>query len=454
MEKEQLERQYEESKGVIERAADFIVGDEFEALGYDEAIIRHKQLSKAFDEFRKAWMVLKPDIGNIDRAEEYTKYIREVPDVEDTYYRTYGILKRKIRLTRPKKVKETQQNMDARKIIVNMPFQQHDLKKTWGDFDGTMTKWQGFRDLFTAAVHNNDAISPAYKFSYLKSSLTGRAQRTLGEWQLTDENYKEAWQRLNQLYDKKYLTCRDHLRALFRLPVIVGQPRANDLQRMSNVTHETLRQLKALGVPVDDWNMIIVHMLHERLDSETARQWELSRTSEMPTTEEMTSFLDKQADSLVNVSDNRRRDVVVSVQNERAGKNVRDQQAGASANVSTVRKEVRSNQSGKKMPCEVCARDHPVWQCPDFQGLTFRSRKDFVERRALCVNCLKRGHGPDNCFMSGCYRCPGAPKHNQMLCPVRENNKPALTITATDRNMDLAPRAQKRKSKSGKDKTD
>lgn len=243
------------------------------------------------------------------------------------------------------------------------------------------------------------------------------------------------------------MTCREHLRAFIRLPVLQGPPRANDLQRMSNVTHETLRQLKAQGLQVETWDMIIVHMLHERLDPETARQWELQRYSETPTVEQMTEFLDKQADALQNVSGHRRQDLTVSVQNEQARvRSVRDQSAGSSGARNADRAEQVS--TVRKMPCEVCFRDHPIWQCPDFEGLNVRSKKDFVERRNLCQNCLKKGHNPDTCYMDGCYRCPGKPKHNQLLCPKKEANKQVLTVRDANPNMQLRKGGTKRKEKS------
>ncbi|XP_036336161.1 uncharacterized protein LOC118746416 [Rhagoletis pomonella] len=188
-------------------------------------------------------------------------------------------------------------------VQVNIPYQQHDLKNTWGNFDGTLTMWSGFRDRFSAGIHENKNVSPAFKFSYLKKSLIGRAAQTLGEWQLTDDNYIEAWERLKQLYDRKYPICREHLRQFIRLPVIGGVPRAHELQRMSNVTHEVLRQLRAQGIRVDAWDMIIVHMLHERLDPDTSKQWELQRETETPTVKQMLDFLDRQAAALVNVAD-------------------------------------------------------------------------------------------------------------------------------------------------------
>lgn len=80
------------------------------------------------------------------------------------------------------------------------------IENTWGEFSGTLTQWQGFHDRFKAAV-----IPRAFKFQYLQKSLEGQAAAALGEWQLSDENYNEAWDRLKELYEREYQTSRQIL---------------------------------------------------------------------------------------------------------------------------------------------------------------------------------------------------------------------------------------------------
>lgn len=55
------------------------------------------------------------------------------------------------------------------------------IENTWGEFDGTLTQWQGFHDRFSATIHQNEQLSGAYKFMYLKNSLKGKALQALGE---------------------------------------------------------------------------------------------------------------------------------------------------------------------------------------------------------------------------------------------------------------------------------
>lgn len=84
----------------------------------------------------------------------------------------------------------------------------------------------------------------------------------------------------------------------YRLPVLTENPTADDIRRMTNVTYETIRQLKAIKLPIEHWDMVFIFGLHERLNSETKKQWEMHRSSETPKLIEMLEFLDKQAGAL------------------------------------------------------------------------------------------------------------------------------------------------------------
>lgn len=75
------------------------------------------------------------------------------------------------------------------------------------------------------------------------------------------------------------------------------------LQKMCNTVHEVVRQLRALEYPLEGTHIFFVHGIHDRLDPETSQAWELTRTSENPTTAEILRFLDRQARALSGLRD-------------------------------------------------------------------------------------------------------------------------------------------------------
>ena len=59
--------------------------------------------------------------------------------------------------------------------------------------------------------------------------------------------------------------------------------------------------------------------------------------------------------------------------------------------------------------CNYCdAVGHPVARCKVFQGQSCAVYKEFVKKKCLCFNCLRKGHGVKNCPSKSRYRkCNG-----------------------------------------------
>ncbi|XP_036346841.1 uncharacterized protein LOC118756168 [Rhagoletis pomonella] len=409
----------------IERAAAYVRSEEFASVTHPGASARLEVLEGRWKQCMALHDELVLDVKEGDKTKNYDV---ELEKAEEGYFEARAALQGKINELCPTPVPV---NAPANiQVELQYPQRQMDLKNNWGEFDGALTKWKGFHDRFKAAVHDNEQVAPAFKFTYLQKSLVGKAARTLGEWQLTDENYHEAWERLKQLYDKKYHTCREYLRQFYRLPFL-ERASSDALQRMANVTHETLRQLRAQGLPVEHWDMIVVHNLHERLDEETGKACELQRQSETPTAAEILTFLDKQAAASSHQADNRRAREASAASTTTRASQIKRAHQGASNGASTTRASIgqKSNEREKKTyPCHLCKGDHGLYKCPDFLSLNLRSRKAYVERHKLCPNCFKQGHAAKDCYSGPCNRCPGKILHNSVLCPTREVNKHLMLV--------------------------
>lgn len=117
-------------------------------------------------------------------------------------------------------------------------------------------------------------------------------------------------------------------------------------------------------------------MLHERLDSETARQWELVRESDTPKVDQMLAFLDKQALALANSASNRRR-IESAVAMPDRGK--QPNPIGA-RDVAAFRPTV----------CEVCNDNHMLYHFPEFMGLTLKARKEYVVGAIFARTVLRK----------------------------------------------------------------
>ena len=69
-------------------------------------------------------------------------------------------------------------------------------------------QWLEFWDSFVASVHNNEDLSDAERFSYLKSLLEGPAYSTVAGLALTSTNYEKAIYLLKCRYGKRQVIIK------------------------------------------------------------------------------------------------------------------------------------------------------------------------------------------------------------------------------------------------------
>ena len=70
-------------------------------------------------------------------------------------------------------------------------------------FPGKTTEWTSFFDLFIASLHSNSSLRPAEKLNYLKTALEGEAFTMVKNLTITDTNYENARDILEQWYANK-----------------------------------------------------------------------------------------------------------------------------------------------------------------------------------------------------------------------------------------------------------
>lgn len=417
-------KQFRSMQRAIHRVVAFVGTEQFGTLSYDALNIRYERLLELWEKANGFYMTLISDVE--EHMSESYEDCMEI--LEEEYYEACEVLRKRITDLTPSNanIEGAAANeggvstpATAQPIKLIMPVQQHNIPNTWGYFDGDLTQWLGFRDRFMKAFHEQADISDSWKHTHLLDSLKGQAKETLGKSGTVEGTYQQAWDRLCEIYNKPYSIARLQLREFFKLPYLSGPATAAELQKMSNITHETVRQLHALQFPVDAWDFVFIHCLHDRLDSETARQWNLARTSEYPTVKEMTKFLDREAGASTRTKPDIRQELKVTIDNRPKDKPM------DSVRSSTPYGNRNTGATPKQFPCEACGgrEYHKIHECPNYQSLNHNGRKEFIARRRLCPNCLKKWHPKDSCRDPRCpyAQCAEDNFHNSTICPFKPN---------------------------------
>lgn len=287
-------------------------------------------------------------------------------------------------------------------------------------FAGSYQNWTNFYDVFLSLVHNHPTLSKVEKLHHLKSALSGEAEQLLKHFTITDVNYEPAWELLTKRYKNNRLIINAHLKTLTSTPKLT-QESAPALRNLLDTTTEALLSLKNLEVPTDQWDAIIVFLIEQKMDPESLKSWEQSRTDpgKTPSFEELTKFLETRFRALEMVSNTSQ---PAKYQQQR--------------NVKTF---LTSSES-----CKVCAGTHRIYECTKFLNMDRGLRRRFIDNNSICSNCLSHNHKIDTCKSRfSCRFC--RKRHHSMLHDKGQSSQstPAVSQNHDKKNISTTPETTK-----------
>lgn len=88
-------------------------------------------------------------------------------------------------------------------------------------FFGDFTTWLDFRNEFESLVKGDD-LSDIDRFRFLKTALAEGPKQIISSMEVSEENYKKAWEALKERYHNKALIFRSHINAIILLHGVSG----------------------------------------------------------------------------------------------------------------------------------------------------------------------------------------------------------------------------------------
>ncbi|XP_029054805.2 uncharacterized protein LOC114882094 [Osmia bicornis bicornis] len=264
-------------------------------------------------------------------------------------------------------------------------------------FAGDYEEWYPFYDMFNSLIHLCPSVSAIQKFQYLKASLRGEATDIISSFEISRENYVEAWNILKARYDNKRKIIQNHVKAIYELP-LVKKECAVSLRYLIDGFSKHLRALRALQLLTEHWNALLLHVISAKLDLVSNMEWETSlQTTDLPKLDDMIQFLTRRCQTLE-----------VSTKKPQLTNNATDfynkpRNKLTSAHLST-----------DKIYCSLCKGDHFLGNCEKFIGMPVDKRRQEVMSKKLCLNCLRAtSHVAKDCKYGTCKKCKR--RHNTML---------------------------------------
>lgn len=269
------------------------------------------------------------------------------------------------------------------------------------EFDGKTTGWYTFIALFNKMVHDKPQhlLDDGIKMEYLKTCIKGSAAKLISHVEPTAENYKVCYDLLEKRYDNKREVLTKLLNVMLRLPKL-KEENSTQLRAMHDTVHECTMTIQNMGIKVNEWDPILVHILLQKLNKDAIKAYELQlkNVKEPQKLIEFLSFIESRFMAMQSVENE-------NIYNK---DNMTQQSNNFNAN------KQKNQQKNQQKTCAFCNKNHSIMECEQFLSKTPSECYEIARNKKLCINCLSNSHAKNNCRSSfGCKKCKK--RHNTLL---------------------------------------
>ncbi|XP_073995746.1 uncharacterized protein [Rhodnius prolixus] len=240
-------------------------------------------------------------------------------------------------------------------------------------FSGNLAEWVIFLNSFKTLVHNNNALDEFKKLCYLKISLYGRAALMITDYKMND--YRKAWQILEEKYNEELLLLREQAKTLYELPKM-EETTLDSLMKLWSTVKLFIEKLDSFEKNPSYADALLVPLIVAKFDQNTAKEWSENaiNNNSLPTLKDVEDFLRECCNKIKFSSTNCL------------------QIFGKNQNKCTQLAKVNNGN------CDLCHREHLLADCVEFIQMPPKQRYNCVKNLSLCTNCLIKGHKSKACF--------------------------------------------------------
>ena len=317
-------------------------------------------------------------------------------------------------------------------------------KLTIPKFKGALESWQGFWNRFKAAVHDNPRLKDSVKMAllidlvadpHLVDYMTAANDGKEGRYQ---EVIKYMQSRFDQPRELHNINCRK----LSEMGPI--KPTSSELAQAADIIFSAVEGIKRSGQ--DTIEHLATSLVIHHLPKQLRQEWETKAEEDpkVPTVTQFITFLRKKSLHAAKGA--------LSPPSSGVSRPAREgKKEKATLNHSQGKVYVATSQpppetdsqphrskNPSKLPavntCKVtyqlCSSMHYVFQCSKFMDMTVAQRKSHVQSSSLCTNCLRPGHGLQDCQCS--YKCRICKGHHNTLLHTDSTSSSGAVLTVTN----------------------
>ena len=309
------------------------------------------------------------------------------------------------------KVETTNQQFDSGQEMVKALRQVVSSPKVeYHRFDGDPLKYVTFMHNFETYLEK-DNPDESRRLQLLIQHCTGKAREAIESCaNLPNDGYRVAKQTLRENFGKPHVIAEAHVRKLLGLPCLknVDGPALLEFSRHLDTADRTLTGMGAEYVS-DLNHMNTLRELAKKLPMFLRGRWtecagKIIGLGRRPKFQDFVTFVKERAKLVDNEFG---RDMVPGSLKETPSRRNRVNQSGNFPGLSSfVAGTGPTNQSDNvrglnfvdaRAACLVCSKQHDIWKCSKFKGLTYEEKWRVVRSGGLCNKCLEKGHISKEC---------------------------------------------------------
>lgn len=162
------------------------------------------------------------------------------------------------------------------------------------EFDGKITTWKAFRELYDDLVHNSAAMSTSVKIHILETHVKIDAAKLVSHIPPTIENYETCYQILCNRYENKRDVTSKLIDTLLSIKFQSAET-AYGLKTLHDTVHECIMSVKNYDINTDQWDPLLSHLIMKKLSPTTILDYEkgLKDVKEIQKTSELLEYIEK-----------------------------------------------------------------------------------------------------------------------------------------------------------------
>jgi len=122
-------------------------------------------------------------------------------------------------------------------------------------------------------VHDDVLLSDIDQFTYLLGCLSGPALSVVAAFQVSEENYKKALERLKERYDKKVLILLEHVSSLFSSSQM-RKSNSSSLREVFDTVAALRGSLLSIGTEQNAFEAILIQLVLQKVDSDSKHAYD------------------------------------------------------------------------------------------------------------------------------------------------------------------------------------